>query len=44
MLVNPTAFRFPVVHTPGDNEWTDCQKISKPSVAGARRNARMCRA
>ena len=20
------AFRFPVVYTPGDNEWTDCQK------------------
>ena len=28
-LVNPTAFRFPVVYTPGDNEWTDCQKANE---------------
>ena len=35
MLVNPTAFRFPVMYTPGDNEWTDCQKpngVPKPGT------------
>ena len=36
VLVNPTAFRFPVVYTPGDNEWTDCQKTneSRPPKPG----------
>src|SRR5262252_518850 len=24
-----TAFRDPVVYTPGDNEWTDCHKVAE---------------
>jgi hypothetical protein len=27
-----TAFKYPVVYTPGDNEWTDCHKSGEGSV------------